>query len=188
MIRAAWCFIAFTLPGMAGLHAQAVAPTQTNAGSVTNIGDYFSAAYLAEQTPQLLERARAAKDGLASIPLKRYPGNMLNLMIRTQSGTGEMHANASDVLIALDGEADIITGGTLVDRTEGKDGESRGTRTEGGVHHVMHKGDIIHIAPSTPHWTVLPNGSTFTFFAVKIAVPAPAIQNATAAPTASQPR
>jgi hypothetical protein len=119
-----------------------------------------------------MKNAHAAKDGVGTVLLKSSPGNVINLMIRTQSGVGEMHANWSDVLIALDGQADIITGGTLVDRTEGSDGESRGTRSEGGVHHAMHKGDVIHIAPSTPHWAVLPAGSTFTFLAIKIARPA----------------
>ena len=183
MMRTALCLITFSLPMAAGLHAQAAAPAQAAGSPVTNIGDYFSAASLAQQAPGLLERARAASDGLASIPLKRYPGNVMNLMVRTQSGAGEMHANWSDVLIALDGEADVITGGTLVDRTDAKDGESRGSRSEGGVHHVMHKGDVIHIAPSTPHWTVLPAGATFTFFAIKIANPAPATPSSSAVTT-----
>jgi len=37
-------------------------------------------------------------------------------------------------------------------------------RTEGGTHHVMHKGDVIHIVPGLVPWTVLP-------LAVKIELP-----------------
>jgi hypothetical protein len=92
----------------------------------------------------------------------------MNLMVRTKTGVGEMHANWTDILVAIDGEADIITGGTLVDRTDGRDGESRGTRSEGGTDHIMHKGDVLHIMPGTAHWTVLQPGKTFTFWAVKI--------------------
>jgi hypothetical protein len=135
-----------------------------------NVADYFSAAFLAEHVPALMEKARNG-DGTGTLLLKRFPGNYMNLMVRTKTGIGEMHAQWSDVLIAIDGEADIITGGILVDRTDGKGGESRGTRSEGGTHHVMHKGDIIHIMPGVAHWTVLPPGGTFTFFAVKIQAP-----------------
>ena len=154
-----------------GAGAQAPAAQAPNATSPTEaVADYFSASFLADHVPALMEKARAG-DGTGTLVLKRFPGNYMNLMVRTKTGIGEMHAEWSDVLVILDGEADIITGGTLVDMTDGRGGESRGSRTEGGTHHVMHKGDVIHIMPGVAHWTVLPPGGTFTFFAVKIEVP-----------------
>ena len=136
-------------------------------------GDLFSAEFMADNIPKLIEKSRTAPDGTATLVMHRYPGNYLNLMVRTKTGVGEMHANWSDILVVIDGEADIITGGTLVDRKDGNDGESRGTRSEGGTHHLMHKGDVIHILPNTPHWTVLEPGKTFAFWAVKIQNPKP---------------
>ena len=45
---------------------------------------------------------------------------------------------------------------------------TRGTRIEGGTPHVMHPGDIVHIAAGTPHQTVVDPGKTFVYFVVKI--------------------
>src|SRR5579871_360535 len=134
-------------------------------------GDEFTADFMAQHVPELLEKAKTTSDGTASIVMKRYPGNYLNLMVRVRTGIGEMHANWSDVPVCIDGEADVITGGALVDRKDQADGESRGSRSEGGTHHLMHKGDVIHILPNTPHWTVLEPGKNFVFWAVKIQAP-----------------
>ncbi len=134
-------------------------------------GDAFTAAYMALHIPELLARAKTTSDGTASLVMKRYPGNYLNLMVRVRTGIGEMHADWSDILVCIDGEADVITGGALVDRKDQSGGESRGSRTEGGTHHPMHKGDVIHILPDTPHWTVLEPGKNFVFWAVKIQTP-----------------
>jgi hypothetical protein len=160
-----------------GLHAQNGVPqaaprdAASQASSAEGGGDEFTADFMTQHVPELLQRAKTTSDGTASIVMKRYPGNYLNLMVRVRTGIGEMHANWSDVLVCIDGEADVITGGTLVDRKDQADGESRGSRTEGGTHHLMRKGDVIHILPNTPHWTVLDPGKNFVFWAVKIQAP-----------------
>ena len=157
--------------GMA-VKAQNAAPAAAPAAPPTvGVGDEFTADYMLQNVPALLEKAKTTADGTASIVMHRYPGNYLNLMVRVRTGIGEMHANWSDILVCIDGEADVITGGTLVDRKDQNGGESRGTSSEGGVHHLMHKGDIIHIQPNTPHWTVLEPGKNFVFWAVKIETP-----------------
>lgn len=174
--RLAAVAVAVSLYGF-GIQAQNGAPQaarregSAQAAPTEGAGDQFTADFMAQHVPELLERAKTTADGTASIVMKRYPGNYLNLMVRVRTGIGEMHANWSDILVCIDGEADVITGGTLVDRKEQSDGESRGTRSEGGVHHLMHKGDVIHILPNTPHWTVLEPGTTFVFWAVKIQSP-----------------
>lgn len=145
--------------------------TASQASPAEGVGDQFTADFMVQHVPELLERAKTTSDGTASMVMKRYPGNYLNLMVRVRTGIGELHANWSDILVCIDGEADVITGGTLVDRKEQADGEARGSRSEGGVHHMMHKGDVIHILPNTPHWTVLEPGKNFVFWAVKIQSP-----------------
>jgi hypothetical protein len=150
---------------------QAAPQAAAQAAPTEGVGDEFTTDYMMQQVPALLEKAKTTADGTASIVMHRYPGNYLNLMVRVRTGIGEMHANWSDILVCIDGEADVITGGTLVDRKDQAGGESRGSRSEGGVHHLMHKGDIIHILPNTPHWTVLEPGKNFVFWAVKIQAP-----------------
>jgi hypothetical protein len=160
-----------------GLQAQNGVPQAASRDSASQTaategaGDQFTADFMAQHVPELLSRAKTTADGTASIVMKRYPGNYMNLMVRVRTGIGELHANWSDVLVCIDGEADVITGGTLVDRKDQADGESRGSRSEGGTHHMMRKGDVIHILPNTPHWTVLEPGKNFVFWAVKIQAP-----------------
>lgn len=172
--------LAVSLCGMAvkAQNAGSQAAGQQGAGqgagqavATVGVGDEFTAEFMAQNVPALLEKAKTTSDGTASIVMHRYPGNYLNLMVRVRTGIGEMHADWSDILVCIDGEADVITGGTLVDRKDQNGGESRGSRSEGGVHHPMHKGDIIHILPNTPHWTVLEPGKNFVFWAVKIETP-----------------
>lgn len=157
------------------LQAQSATPQPPRSDGTSQategIGDEFTAEFMGQHVPELLEKAKTTSDGTASMVMKRYPGNYLNLMVRVRTGIGEMHANWSDILVCIDGEADVITGGTLVDRKDQAGGESRGSRSEGGTHHLMHKGDIIHILPNTPHWTVLEPGKNFVFWAVKIQTP-----------------
>ena len=155
-------------PAPQAVPQQTAPQTPSQAQPIEGVGDEFTADFMAQQVPALLEKAKTTSDGTASIVMHRYPGNYLNLMVRVRTGIGEMHANWSDILVCIDGEADVITGGTLVDRKDQNGGESRGSRSEGGVHHLMHKGDIIHILPNTPHWTVLEPGKNFVFWAVKI--------------------
>jgi hypothetical protein len=174
-----WAGAAFVVAGLIalGLHAQNGVPqaasrdSASQASATEGVGDQFTADFMAQHVPELLERAKTTPDGTASIVMKRYPGNYMNLMVRVRTGIGELHANWSDVLVCIDGEADVITGGTLVDRKDQADGESRGSRSEGGTHHLMRKGDVIHILPNTPHWTVLEPGKNFVFWAVKIQAP-----------------
>lgn len=64
----------------------------------------------------------------------------------------EMHAMTNHVFIIVDGEAEFVTGGTLIDATEISPGQVRGTGIEGGVTHHLSKGDVITIPANTPHW------------------------------------
>jgi hypothetical protein len=159
--------LALTMLGM-NLRAQDAAPS---AAASPAVADEVTTEFMAQHIPALLEKAKTTSDGTASMVMHRYPGNYLNLMVRVRTGIGEMHANWSDILVVIDGEADIVTGGTLVDRKDSAGGESRGSRIEGGTHHPMHKGDFIHIMPGVAHWTVLEPGKNFVFWAVKIETP-----------------
>jgi hypothetical protein len=137
-------------------------------GTTSNEADYHSSASLEEQASKLAEQARMGS-GVATLPLEKYGNSNTSLTVRTKSGGGEMHGAWADLFVALDGEANVITGGTLVDRKDLPAGESRGSGVEGGTVHTMHKGDVLHISPGVAHQTKVPEGKTFTYFVVKIA-------------------
>jgi len=64
----------------------------------------------------------------------------------------EMHAKTNHVFIIVDGEAEFITGGKIIDPKETAPGQIRGKGIEGGVSHRLSKGDVITIPANTPHW------------------------------------
>jgi mannose-6-phosphate isomerase-like protein (cupin superfamily) len=82
-----------------------------------------------------------------------------------------MHGHFADFLIVVDGEGTEMTGGTIVDRKDGPNGEVHGKTLEGATPHVLHKGDIIHIPAGTPHQSIEAPGQTITIYVIKVAVP-----------------
>jgi len=64
----------------------------------------------------------------------------------------EMHAKTNHVFIIVDGEAEFITGGTMVEPNQTAPNQTRAKGIEGGVTHHLSKGDVIVIPANTPHW------------------------------------
>jgi mannose-6-phosphate isomerase-like protein (cupin superfamily) len=64
----------------------------------------------------------------------------------------ELHEKTNHVFIIVDGEADFVTGGKMIDPKVISPGQTRGTGIEGGVVHRLTKGDVITIPANTPHW------------------------------------
>lgn len=137
----------------------------------TNPIDVRTAAQIDQQAHAFLEQARNKPDGSVSTTLERYPGHLTMLTARTKPGGAELHKNTSDFFIVLDGEATEVTGGTIEDAKETAPGEIRGKRVVGGTEHPMHKGDVIHISPGTPHQTVVPEGKYFLYYVIKVQAP-----------------
>jgi mannose-6-phosphate isomerase-like protein (cupin superfamily) len=132
-----------------------------------------SAEALAAQEKTQMETARTSANGVVGVTLEKYPGSYTMLAVRTKTGAAEVHANWDDYLFVIDGSGTVMTGGTTVDPKPGDDGETRGTRVDGGTPTPMHKGDVIHISAKVPHQVVLAPGETVTYYVVKVAVPKP---------------
>ena len=64
----------------------------------------------------------------------------------------EMHDKTNHVFIIVDGEADFVTGGKMIEPKIISPGQTRGTGIEGGTVHRLSKGDVITIPANTPHW------------------------------------
>ena len=81
----------------------------------------------------------------------------------------EMHDNTNHVFIIVDGEAEFITGGKLVDPKVTDPGQTRATGIEGGVSHHLTKGDVITIPAKTPHqWKDTSKTGSVGYFAVNL--------------------
>ena len=60
-----------------------------------------------------------------------------------------MHATHT---LIVDGEAEFVTGGKMLDAKVTAPGQTRGSGIEGGTSHHLSKGDVITIPAKTPHW------------------------------------
>jgi mannose-6-phosphate isomerase-like protein (cupin superfamily) len=129
--------------------------------------DHWTPAQLLERAQHLREQA-AQHDGSASETLEKYPHHYTMLAFRNRNGGGELHENYADLFYILDGRATVVTGGDLADRQTTAPGEVRGSAVNGGSHQDVKAGDVVHIPAGMPHQMLVPDGSTITYFVVKI--------------------
>jgi mannose-6-phosphate isomerase-like protein (cupin superfamily) len=129
--------------------------------------DAWSPAQLLERSQHLRELA-AQGDGSASETLEKYPHHYTMLAFRNRNGGGELHQNYADLFYILDGHVTLMTGGEVVDQKTTAPGEIRGTAVKGGMPQELKAGDVVHIPAGTPHQMLVPDGSTVTYFVVKV--------------------
>jgi mannose-6-phosphate isomerase-like protein (cupin superfamily) len=71
---------------------------------------------------------------------------------RAGPGQVEVHEKETDILYMTDGEATIVTGGTMVGGKQTAPGQLRGSDVQGGETRHLKKGDLIVIPAGIPHW------------------------------------
>ncbi len=71
---------------------------------------------------------------------------------RDKPGKVEIHDHDTDIFHIVGGEAEFVTGGTVVDLKQGTNGEHSGKEITGGETHHLVKGDVIVIPRGVPHW------------------------------------
>jgi glc operon protein GlcG len=92
---------------------------------------------------------------------------MIHASRREKAGMAEVHALDTDIIYVLDGEADFITGGRVVEGKEVAPNEVRGASIEGGDARRLKRGDVITVANGTPHWFHKVRGP-FLYYVVKV--------------------
>lgn len=71
---------------------------------------------------------------------------------RETAGQVEVHDKETDVFYITDGEATIVTGGTMTGGRQKSPGQMLGKSIEGGETRHLVKGDVMVIPAGTPHW------------------------------------
>jgi len=95
------------------------------------------------------------------------PGLVI-LANRREVGPAEYHDHTNHVFIMVEGEATLITGGTMVDAKRTAPDQMRAASIEGGVTYHLTKGDVITIPAKTPHWFKEIPTKTVAYYAVNI--------------------
>jgi glc operon protein GlcG len=92
---------------------------------------------------------------------------MVHASRRERPGMAEVHALDTDIIYVLEGEADFVTGGSVVEGKEVAPNEVRGAEIVGGDARRLKRGDVITVAKGTPHWFRKVRGP-FLYYVVKV--------------------
>jgi len=71
---------------------------------------------------------------------------------REKAGEVEVHDKETDIFYVTDGEATLVTGGTMVGGRDTGPGQHRGADVNGGETRHISKGDVVVIPAGVPHW------------------------------------
>jgi mannose-6-phosphate isomerase-like protein (cupin superfamily) len=88
--------------------------------------------------------------------------------LRHKDGGGEIHENFADFFFVVQGSATLLTGGTLENAKTASPGEIRGTSVKNGTSTTLSQGDVVHIPAGLPHQLLVPEGSTFIYYVIKV--------------------
>jgi len=86
---------------------------------------------------------------------------------RTQPGEVEIHDSDTDIFYVLEGSADFVTGGSVLEPRRTAPGEMRAKSISGGTNRRLVKGDVLVIPNGVPHW-FKEVSNPFVYFVVKV--------------------
>ena len=123
------------------------------------------------QTAKVIAATSPTSTDAGTAVLGSYGNLTLRLYVRKTSGGGEIHKHFDDLMIVQQGTATLVTGGTLADRRELDNGESRGSKVVGGVSRKLNVGDVVIVPAGVAHQTIVEPGSTYAYMVAKVHEP-----------------
>jgi len=132
----------------------------------------FNSSVIADISARL--KATIAKQGddivekLAFEPVGSDVGYNMFLVLRSNTGTSEIHRTVSDLHRAVEGRATLIIGGELVDEFELSPGQMRGTSIKGGTEYKLTAGDYVNIPANVAHHVVVAPGEQYMYFVYQV--------------------
>src|SRR5260370_23431511 len=104
----------------------------------------------------------------ASQVLGAFGSHTMQISHREGNGPYEVHQSQADLIIVQTGAATLLVGGMIVDGKTTAPNEVRGSAIQGGERKQLRPGDVVHIAPNTPHQLQVDTGKQFTYTVMKI--------------------
>lgn len=135
-------------------------------GQSAGKSDVFPGKDLDTQITALTQKAQAS--GSAGATLADYGSHKIQISVRTTSGGAEIHAHWDDVMLVKQGTATLITGGTVVDPKEEANGETHGASIAGGTTRTLQAGDMVTVNAGVPHLLIVPAGTVYVAFVIKV--------------------
>jgi glc operon protein GlcG len=92
---------------------------------------------------------------------------MIHASRRDKAGMAEVHTKDADLIRVVDGDATLVTGGTVVDGKNIATDEIRGASIANGDEVKLAKGDVVIVPAGTPHWFKQVS-QPFLYYVVKV--------------------
>ena len=128
--------------------------------------EVFSGRVVTSRLAELAQQAKAS--GGSGATLADYKSHAIKLSVRAASGGAEVHAHYDDIFVVTEGQATLITGGTVENPKAGSDGETTGSGIQNGRSQTIAKGDIVHIRAGVPHQLIVAPGTVYSSIVVKV--------------------
>lgn len=128
--------------------------------------DHFTQAQLLQKAEALSAKAQGP-EGAASAKIDEYPNHFTMISLRHKDGGAEIHENFADFFFVVQGQATLLTGGTVQD-AKTNNGETRGSAVLNGEKTQLGPGDVVHIPAGVPHQLQMQKGETFVYFVIKV--------------------
>jgi mannose-6-phosphate isomerase-like protein (cupin superfamily) len=122
--------------------------------------------HIADQKREQAKSSKAPDTGI----VEKFLDASTIIASRDRDGQAELHQRAEDVFVVLQGEATLVSGGTIVDSRTTAPSEVRGASVQGGTRKSLREGNIVHIPANVPHQLLVRHGTLFTYFVVKVPV------------------
>jgi len=132
----------------------------------------FAAAFMlmAADPVTYMDHATVAKAMVKGGSIAKGSDHTVSANHRDKAGEVEVHDKETDVIYITEGEATVVTGGTMIGGKDTTPGQHRGTDVKGGVTRHVSPGDVFVIPAGTPHWfKEVPK--SVSYFTVKIIKP-----------------
>ena len=115
--------------------------------------------------------SKATPQAAALEQLENYGNHLTMLAHRKGDGEVEIHDAMADIFVVRSGDATLVVGGKASGGRSTGPGETRGGTITGGQRQKLSPGDIVHIPAGVPHQLLLPKGSDFSYFIIKVKKP-----------------
>ena len=128
----------------------------------------WTGASLTQMAQELTTGAASSPHRIATKKLADFQNDLFMLSHREADGVVEWHETQADVFFVQSGSATLLVGGNMVGGDLVEPHEKRNGKIEGGTTYKLSAGDVVRIAPKTPHQILLAGSKQFTYFVIKI--------------------
>ena len=129
--------------------------------------DHWTKPVLLERVAYLRRLTRFS-EGSVCETIREFPGYTVMLSVLLRSCDAVVLEDVSVILVALDGQATLVTGGSLERSKQVGPGEIMGAAISGGSSHELRAGDLVHIAAGTAHQLLLAGEKTISCLVVRV--------------------